>query len=136
MILEDVLEKAAYARPGYVLAAFKEAALPVYQLTARVTTLERKPISPIEEACLKGMDGGLEAPEDICEFLGLPIYVLKGVLASLNAKEQINYLRPVDAPRAKVVLTSKGRLALQYAATIQPDERIVQLLYDPIARRV
>ena len=39
MNLEDVIEKAAYARSGYALAAFKEAALPVYVLTARVLTL-------------------------------------------------------------------------------------------------
>ena len=39
MMLEDAIEKAAYARPGFVLAAFKEAALPVYLVSARVITL-------------------------------------------------------------------------------------------------
>ena len=48
MILEEVLEQAADARPGYELASFKEAGLPVYVLTVRVLTQDRKALSPIE----------------------------------------------------------------------------------------
>lgn len=136
MILEELLEEAAYARPGYSLVAFREAGLPTFQLTARVTTLERKPISPIDEACLRAVDAGLDSPADLADFLGLPSALLKGTLASLNAKEQINYLRPSGETRAQVLLTSKGRNSLVLASMIQPDERIVQILYDPLARKV
>jgi hypothetical protein len=51
MIFEDIVEASAYARPGYALAAFREAGLPVYRLTTRFITLERKQLSPLEEAC-------------------------------------------------------------------------------------
>jgi len=136
VILEDILESAAYARPGYSLAAFKEAALPVYQLTTRVTTLERKPLSPLDEIALRTISAGLDSTDDISRFLGLPAAVMKAVFAGLNTREQINYIKPLGAVRAHVALTIKGRLALQHARTIEPDERIVQLQYDPLARKV
>ncbi len=136
MILEDVIEKLAYARSGYVLAAFKEAALPVYVLTARVLTLEKKPISPIEEACLKALEAGLAKPNELCGFLGLSMQVLKGTLASLNSREQINYIRPSGDAEAHVLLTAKGRMVLTLAKTIEPEERLVKLVYDPLLRKV
>lgn len=136
MRFEDILEACAYARPGYTLAAFKEAALPVYQLTTRVITLERKQISPIEEACLKSVDAGLDNPDDIRKFLGLPMQVVKGVLVSLNSREQINYIRPVGSDRARVILTSRGRLAIEQAEIIEPDERLVKITFDPHLKRV
>ena len=86
--------------------------MPVYVLTARVLTLEKKPISPIEEACLRAVEAGLESAEDLSEFLGLPTSVLKGTLASLNSREQINYIRPSADAAAQVLLTQKGRMAL------------------------
>ncbi len=136
MRLEDVVEMAAYARPGYALAAFKEAALPVYVLTARVLTLEKKPISPIEEACLRAVEAGLESAEDLSEFLGLPTSVLKGTLASLNSREQINYIRPSTDAAAQVLLTQKGRMALASARIIEPEERLVKLVFDPLLKKV
>lgn len=45
MNLEQILEQAGTARPGYELASFKEAGLPVYLLTVRVLTLEKKPLT-------------------------------------------------------------------------------------------
>lgn len=136
MNLEDVLEKTAYARPGSALAAFKDAALPIYVLTARVLTLEKKPISPIEEACLRAVEAELSKPEEICGFLGLSENVLKATLASLNSREQINYIRPIGHDKAVITLTSKGHLVLREAKTIQPGERTVRLVFDPLLKRV
>lgn len=136
MILEDVVEDLAYARSGYSLAAFKEAALPVYVLSARVLTLEKKPISPIEEACLKALEAGLDTPNELCAFLGLSMHVLKGTLANLNSREQINYIRPVGKAEAEVTLTQKGRTVLSLAKTIEPEERLVKLVYDSLLKRV
>lgn len=136
MRLEDVVERAAYARSGYTLAAFKEAALPVYVLTARVLTLEKKPISPIEEACLRAVEAGLVSAEDLSGFLGLPPSVLKGTLAGLNSREQINYIRPSAGAAAQVLLTQKGRMALATAKIIEPEERLVKLVFDPLLKKV
>lgn len=136
MILEDVIEKSAFARPGYALAAFKESALPVYVITARVITLEKKPLSPIEEGCLRAVEAGLSSPRDIGSFLGLPIQVLKGVIAGLNSREQINYIRSTGQTEAKILMTDKGRTVLNHSKTITPEERLVRFVYDPLLKKV
>lgn len=136
MNLEAILEQTSHARPGYALVAFKEAALPIFLLTARVLTVEKKPLSPIEEACLRAMDAGLDSPEDISEFLGLSRAVLTGTFAALNSRECISYTRAVGTAVAKVILTDKGKLALIEAKTVVPQERLVKLAYDPYLKRV
>jgi hypothetical protein len=70
MSLEQILEQTAHARPGYDLVSFKEAGLPVYVLKLRILVLERKALSPIEEAVLKAVRAGLDSPGSIFEFLG------------------------------------------------------------------
>ncbi len=136
MSLSQVLESAAHARPGYTLATFKEGALPFFLITARVLTLEKKILSPIEEGCLRAVDAGLTSPEDICAFLGLPRSVLTSILAALNARECISYTRSPGEASAKVAITPKGRVALVDATTIVPQERIIKLVFDPFLKRV
>jgi hypothetical protein len=93
MSLEQILERTAHARPGFDLVSFKEAGLPVYVLKLRVMILERKELSPIEEAVLKAVRAGLNSPGSIYEYLGLPRAVLTPVLTSLNRTELISYSR-------------------------------------------
>jgi len=136
MNVEPILEAAAFARPGYSLATFKQAALPVYLLTVRVLVLEKKPLSPIEEGCLRAVEAGLSAPAEIGSFLGLGGKVLTGVLASLNARECINYSKAIGDREAKVTLTAKGQSSLVEAVSVVPQERVVQLIFDPYLKRV
>lgn len=136
MILEQVLEEAAYARPGYSLVAFKEAALPNYLLTTRLLTLEKKNLGPIEEACLGTISAGLGDPDDISSFLGLPRIVLNGVLAGLNTTECINYSRPTENADALVTLTEKGRTTLSTMKEVVPQESVVKFVFDPYQRKI
>lgn len=136
MSLEEVLEQAAHARPGYDLVSFKEAGLPVYVLKLRILVLERKQLSPIEEAVLKAVRAGLDAPGSIFEFLGLPRAVLTPTLASLNTAELINYSRIAADAEAKVTLAAKGRLALAEAATVKPQERVVSVCLDALTKKL
>lgn len=136
MKLEEVLEEASSARAGYELASFKEAGLPVYLLTVRVLTLEHKPLSPIDEGVLKAVTAGLDTPDDISAFLGLSSNVLTPVFAGLNTLELISYIRAVDEGKPKVLVTSKGRIALTEAATITPQERTLKICLDAINRRL
>ncbi|SPA25382.1 conserved hypothetical protein [Cupriavidus taiwanensis] len=136
MNLETVLEHAAYARPGYSLVAFKEAALPNYLLTTRLLTLEKKALGPIEEACLGAVSAGLSDPSDISAFLGLPRVVLNGVLAGLNTNECINYSRPTELAEASVTLTEKGRATLLTMKEVVPQESVVKFVFDPYQRRI
>lgn len=136
MNLENVLEEAAHARSGYDLVSFKEAGLPVFVLRLRILVLERKPISPIEEAVLKAVRAGLTAPASIYEFLGLPKAVLTPVLVALNTTELINYSRGVDESDAKVTLSTKGRNALAESSTIKPQERAIEVCFDALTKRL
>ena len=123
------------SRPGFKLAHFKDAALPVYQLTARILTLERKPINPIEEGCLRAIDAGLGMTAEIREFLGLDDVVLSTVLASLNSQELINYSGSANG-EATASLTLKGKAAVDAAYVCAPEERIIKLMFDPYLKRV
>jgi len=134
--LEDILQSAAYARPGYVLATFKEAAAPVFRLNARVLTLAKKPLNPIEEGYLRAISAGLTNTAEISQFLGLPSQLLTGTLAALNAKEYVQYSRATSSVSASVSLTSKGRIALTELISIVPEERMVRLAYDPVLKKV
>lgn len=136
MSLEQILEQTAHARPGYDLVSFKEAGLPVYVLKLRILVLERKALSPIEEAVLKAVRAGLDAPGSIFEFLGLPRTVLTPVLAGLNTGELINYSRGAADADAKVTLAAKGRLALAEAATVKPQERVVSVCFDALTKKL
>ncbi|HDS1556797.1 hypothetical protein A7X93_01365 [Stenotrophomonas maltophilia] len=123
------------SRPGYRLAQFKDAALPIYQLTVKVLTLERKPINPIEEGCLRAISAGLSLTKEIREFLGLEEVVLNSVLASLNSQELINYMGASDG-EATASLTLKGTAAVDTAHMSVPEERIIKLMFDPYLKRV
>lgn len=136
MSLERVLEEAARARSGYDLVSFKEAGLPVFVLRLRILVLERKAISPIEEAVLKAVGAGLDAPGSIYEFLGLPKAVLTPVLVALNTAELINYSRGAADAEAKVTLSTKGRNVLAEASIIKPRERAIEVCFDALTKRL
>jgi hypothetical protein len=123
------------ARPGFRLASFKDAALPVYALTVKALVQERKPINPIEEGCLRAIDAGLAKTRDIQAFLGLGEVVLNSILASLNAQELINYMGSGKGD-ANASLTIKGRLAVEAASKMTVEEVPLQLVYDPYLKRV
>lgn len=136
MNLEKILDEVAYARPGYSLVAFKEAAIPNYLLTTRVLTLEKKSLGPIEEACLGAINAGLYSPGDISSLLGLPRVVLDGVLAGLNTNECINYSRRTENAEAVVTLTDKGRSTLSTMKEVVPQETVVKFIFDPYQRKI
>ncbi len=136
MSLEQILEETAHARAGYDLVSFKEAGLPVYVLKLRILVMERKALSPFEEAVLRAVQAGLDAPSSIFEFLGLPRTVLTPVLVSLNTTELINYSRAAEDADAKVTLSAKGRLALADAAIIKPQERVVSVCFDALTKQL
>lgn len=136
MSLESILKEAASARPGHELSTFREAGLPVYVLTLRILVLERKPLSPIDEAVLRAVKAGLSAPEHIVALLGLPTSVITPVLAGLNTNEQINYSRAFASDSAKVTLSAKGILALAEASSVRPQERMVRICVDALTKKL
>jgi hypothetical protein len=135
MSLEIEFGEEAVERSGFTLVHFRPAAAPVYQLTVRVLTLDRKPLNPIEEGCLRAVEAGLQSSADIRAFLGLQEMVLNSVLASLYSQELINYQGSTTG-NAVVALTTKGKQALLDSRLVVPQERIVKLVFDPILKKV
>ncbi len=136
MNLEDVLEQAANARPGYKLLAFKEAGLPIYMLSLSLLVLSRKPLGAIEEGCLRAIDAGLHSLREISEFLGLQERILTGILAGLNSQECINYLRQTSSDPAIISLSIKGKKILNDLVRVEPMERIVKVSFDPFLKKI
>jgi hypothetical protein len=136
MSLEEVLKTASSARPEFDLVTFKQAGLPVYILTIRVLTMEQKPMGAIEEGVLKSVSAGLSTPDDISNFLGLSTSVLLNVFATLNNLELISYIKAVGDSCPKILLTAKGRVALELAATILPQEKTVKICFDVLNRKL
>jgi len=135
MSLELEFGEEAVERAGFTLVHFRHAAAPVYRLTVRVLTLDRKPLNPIEEGCLRAIEAGLESSTDIRAFLGLQEVVLNTILASLYSQELVNY-QGSSSGSATVSLTTKGKQALLDSRLVVPQERVVKLIFDPILKQV
>lgn len=135
MTIEAVVEKFAYSRPGYRLADFSECGLPVFWLTVRGLVLEKKNLPPIEESCLRAINGGLATPSEVGEFLGLSQIVISGVLGSLLSEEHINYSHNPAENQALLTLTARGVQVLREASSVRPEERILHFGFDGLLCR-
>lgn len=136
MNLPTTLETASTARPGYEIASFKEAGLPVSLMMLRILVQERKPLGAIEEGVLQAVDAGLGTLDEITQFLGLPSTVMTTVLARLNTSELVNYSLEAGDSKARITLTSKGRAALESASTIVPEEKSLKVCVDMLTRKI
>lgn len=135
MTPEQVAQRYQY-RTGYRLADYAEVGLPVYLLTVRALTLAHKKISPIEEFVLKAVDAGLENVSDVSNFLGLQERIINGTLADLALSESVNLFAAAGSHKQSLMLTKKGRKALELAETVEPEERTFQIYFDGIIRDV
>lgn len=136
MNTEEIVARAAFSRPGYRIAHYREAALPLFVVGARLLVLEQKPLTPIEEACLAALGAGLNSQRDISDFLGLADLIVQTTLANLSVRELLSISRERPGTPPKINLTSKGRSANEINATISPVEKTVPVVYDPFLRRL
>lgn len=121
-------------RAGFRLAAYRQAALPVFRLTLRVLTLVRKPLPAIHEFTLRAMEVGLERPEDVSGFLGLEQEIVNASIFSLMESESIVIGAIPGSRTQRLVLTEKGKLVLAEASLIVPEEMHVRVDVDGLTR--
>lgn len=135
MTVEEVVEKFADVRPGYVLASYAEVGLPFYRIRLRLVTLERKAVGPLEEYALRAVDAGIDDSSAVGEALGLAGGVLEGTLVNLVGREAIVVgATSASSGGAHLTLTQRGRDILGDAALIVPRERLVDIDYDGLLR--
>lgn len=123
-------------RPGYTLVSYGEVALPVYRLSVRTLAVAETPLSTTEVFVLRGIDQGLGSTEDITGVLGLDKRFVTSVVSELMRGDQLALLAPEGAKRQKLSLTMKGRRTLATEAAEHPEERMIQLFWDGLTRRV
>jgi DNA-binding MarR family transcriptional regulator len=135
MTSEEVAER-YHDRTGFRLIDYREVALPTYSVATRVLTLARKRIPVIEEFLLRGLAAELASPEELAAFFGLDQRIVNGALASLASSDDVA-LGASDTSRRQVLrLTTKGRNTLENLESVVPEERVIQLPFDAILRRL
>jgi hypothetical protein len=135
-VTPEEIAKRYSQRPGYRLADYAEVGLPIYSVTIRALTIARKHISPIEEFILKCVDRGLTSPDEIAQFLGLELQIIKRALVNLAQTDSIA-LRSLDESRLQSLqLTGKGKSILEKAEIAQAEERMFQIHFDGLLKRV
>lgn len=91
MTSADIAKRFANDRPGFELVHFEDVALPYYRLVLDALIQERKPIGPVEEFVLRGIDAGLDQIDDLCGLLGLERQVVEQAVVALNQVDNVDY---------------------------------------------
>jgi hypothetical protein len=129
----EVARRFAEKRPGYSIVSFGEVGLPFYRIRLRAQVLERKPVPPMEEIVMAGIESKIDERETLRELLGLDTLLFDGVLAELLRKEHILLSRP---GRPDLELTDSGRKVLVEAREIAPADLGLEVHFDYLLRTV
>ena len=123
-------------RAGYTLVSYGEVALPVYRLSVRTLAVAETALSTTEVFVLRSIDQGLGSTEEVTGVLGLDKRFVTSVVSELVRGDRLALLAPEGAKRQKLSLTLKGRQTLATEAAEHPEERMIQLFWDGLTRRV
>ena len=134
MSVEGIAQKFAYARLGYELVSYGEVGLPFYRIAIDAHVLEHKRITPFAEFALRSVSVGIDQPSAIGEILGLEEAVVDATLAGLVEADDLA-LRGDETGTATVTLTPKGRISLESAVEIVPEDAVIEIDYDGLLRR-
>ena len=117
-------------RPGYRLVDFEEVGLPVYKLTAIVTTLQPKSYSALDEFVLRSVAAGLPAPADVAGFLGVSEDVVVQTASRLIRGDEL-----IEVSDGELALTDRSRAVLAGEERLRPREHTLHFHFDAITRK-
>lgn len=132
---EEIARRFEFARPGFSLVGYEELALPVYRLRLRALVLERRKLDTIQEFLMRGIKAGLPSTLELSEYFGLPDPVVRSAFSEMVRAEAVHISAAGDSREHAWALTSKGRLTLEAAETITPEEAVFEVDYDGLLRR-
>jgi hypothetical protein len=121
-------------RPGFNLVAFREVGLPIYRQTLLAVVMVNKELPALQEFALRAVDAGFETPAAIAAFLGLEERDLDEALFGL-VSERFLELHAGRNGADPLVLTQRGRQALEEFRMTQAEERTYVVDYDGLLRR-
>ena len=134
MSAEAVAQKFGQVRPGYELVSYGDVGLPFYRIAITAHVLEHKPIAPFAEFALRAVGAGIDASTEIGDLLGLEAPVVETTLAGLVETDDLG-LRVGGGGNGVVALTPKGRIGLESAMEIVPEEAVIEIDYDGLLRK-
>src|ERR1051326_3816920 len=134
MTTSEIAERFA-AQPGYRLVDYLEVGLPVYRVILQASTLLHKKISPLEEFVMPCLGFGMPTCDEISEFLGLDLPLVKGVIAGLIRDNDIALAGLPASKQQALKLTGKGQKGLQELETVVPEDKTIPLHFDALLRK-
>jgi hypothetical protein len=129
MTAEEVAERFAFARPGYVLVDYGLVGLPYWRTRVRASVQARKPVGPLREFVLRAADADVTAQEEISHLLGLDAGVVLVTVAELVG-EGLARLGPGET----VQITESGRSMLDDLFELVIEERELTVFFDGLLR--
>jgi|GEM_PF-4519864 len=117
-------------RPGYSLVDFEEVGLPVYRLTAIVTTLQPKAYSALDEFILRSISAGLTSPASLGQFLGVGEPVVVEAASRLIRGDEL--IENIDG---ELALTERSQAVLAGEELLRPREYTLHFHFDAMTRR-
>ena len=134
MTTEEVVERFADARPGFVLASYAEVGLPFYRIRMRLQVLERKAVGPLEEFSLRAVDAGIDGAADMEAALGLDTSVLQATVVGLIESEALVLDERTPGGGERLRIGARGKDMLAHSVQIIPRERVVDIDFDGLLR--
>lgn len=134
MTTEEVVERFADARPGFVLASYAEVGLPYYRIRLRLQVLEHKAVGPLEEYSLRAVAAGITDPANMQQALGLDANVVQATIVALVEREALSIEHTDETADESLGLTPRGEDLLADAVQVVSSERIVDIDFDGLLR--
>jgi len=124
----ELAKQFAGHRPGFELVHYEEVGLPYFRLVLDAVIQQRKPIGPIEEFVLRGVDSGLDSIDDIVGLLGVERVLVEQAVVALNQVDHLDYRLENEARVLR--MTPLGERALGGWKDMEPAREEVLIGFD------
>ena len=122
-------------RAGHRLVTYREVGLSFWEMPLRCRLLARAETPTIDEFVIRCIDAELLRPEEVAQFLGLPLRVLEVAMGRLVTSGHIVPTPPDSEGEIRYILSERGRHTLADSVEIVPVERTLPVSFDGLLRR-
>ena len=129
-----VCERFANARPGMRLVDGVVVGLPIYEVTLSLLVQDERPIPPVHEYAMRSVAGGLNDPTEVEGFLGLSRPTVRRILSDLMRQDELHLAATGSQGHQYLAVTQKGSRTLEQASLFVPQEVVVTVRFDGLAR--
>lgn len=131
---EDAAKHAEFWAPNE-LVAYEPVGIPLFAVTLEAIVQRKKPIPPIDEFALRGVDAGLDTLDGVTGFLGLESRIAEEAVVNQREDGNLQSL-PDESGVRRLTLTGRGHAALDQLAEYVPERMEIQVIFDRMTREV